>query len=209
MRCVMNSVDCPLSILGVSRPNALIFLSLTSHSAASGSKPGKCSSSTPWGPCFRVPVYLRGSPQNFPNPVLNKTMALMLFKPNIVQQTPNENFRVRKNKDEYLLEIQLPGEWKRMYDFGLEPQLQMDYEVANWYTSTNPNSKFTQMLVVARSEPGIRYTLSGNLFSIHHVNKKPRKKILTTRAQLIKSLEEIFLINLSGLPLRKLSEQVK
>lgn len=135
--------------------------------------------------------------------------APLLFKPNIIQQTPNENFRIRKNKDEYRLEIQLPGEWKRLYDFGLEPQLHIDYEVANWYTSTNPNSKFTQKLVVARSEPGIRYTLSGNLFSIHHVNKKPRKKILTTRAQLIKSLEEIFLINLSGLPLRKLKFEGK
>lgn len=128
--------------------------------------------------------------------------APLQFQAGLIQQTPNEDFRLALHEKEYRLEVNLGGEWKRLYDFGLQQQIFKDYEVANWYTSTSPASIFTQKLVIARSEPEVRFTLSGNTFSVYHIGKKHRKKILTTRPQILRTLEEVFKINLSGLPSR-------
>jgi N-hydroxyarylamine O-acetyltransferase len=37
-----------------------------------------------------------------------------------------------------------------MYRFTQEPQSPMDYEVANWFTSTHPRSRFRQNLMASR-----------------------------------------------------------
>lgn len=46
-----------------------------------------------------------------------------------------------------------------LYQFSLEPQLLVDYEVANYFVSTNPDSIFTQLLLAQRIAPGLRHTL--------------------------------------------------
>ena len=50
-----KSSDCPWSMLGVSRPMALMLRSLASQAAASGWSPGKWSSGTASGPVMAVP----------------------------------------------------------------------------------------------------------------------------------------------------------
>ena len=49
--------------------------------------------------------------------------------------------------------------WEDLYAFTHEPQLPVDYEIANYYTSTHPASRFTQMLTAQRIAPGMRRTL--------------------------------------------------
>ncbi|HTQ80465.1 MAG TPA: arylamine N-acetyltransferase [Thermoanaerobaculia bacterium] len=44
-------------------------------------------------------------------------------------------------------------EWQDLYAFTLEPQLQIDYEMANYYTSTCPDSRFLHTLTVQRASP--------------------------------------------------------
>lgn len=46
-----------------------------------------------------------------------------------------------------------------LYRFSLEPQLLVDYEVANYFVATNPGSIFTQLLLAQRIAPGLRHTL--------------------------------------------------
>jgi len=46
-----------------------------------------------------------------------------------------------------------------MYVFDLAPQLHSDYELGNWYTSTNPLVPFTSMLVMERVASDKRYKL--------------------------------------------------
>lgn len=41
--------------------------------------------------------------------------------------------------------------WNDLYTFLLEPQLLVDYEMANYYTSTNPDSVFVRTLIVQLS----------------------------------------------------------
>ena len=66
------------------------------------------------------------------------------------QPTPHETFRVLRDGEVYLLQAQVDG-WGDVYRFTLEEQHPVDYEVANWFTSTHPSSRFVQNLVVSRA----------------------------------------------------------
>src|SRR5215813_13009740 len=46
-----------------------------------------------------------------------------------------------------------------MYQFDLSPQTSIDFEVANWFTSTHPKSRFTQNLIACRFVGGMRINL--------------------------------------------------
>jgi N-hydroxyarylamine O-acetyltransferase len=49
--------------------------------------------------------------------------------------------------------------WQDLYAFTHEPQLPVDYEMANHYTSTHPASRFTQRLTAQLSSPEVRRIL--------------------------------------------------
>lgn len=50
--------------------------------------------------------------------------------------------------------------WSDLYAFTLEAQHSIDFEVANYYTSTNPGSPFVGQLVAQRNGPEIRSRLA-------------------------------------------------
>lgn len=51
------------------------------------------------------------------------------------------------------------GGWDDFYTFTLEPQEPVDYEVANYYVSTHPDSAFTRTLAVQLPTPECRHIL--------------------------------------------------
>jgi N-hydroxyarylamine O-acetyltransferase len=63
------------------------------------------------------------------------------------------------HKDLYVLQSIRPAGWLDLYGFTLEPQDPVDYQVANWYTSTHPKSVFRNMLRVQLPGPETRLTL--------------------------------------------------
>jgi len=126
--------------------------------------------------------------------------APLLLEPGLIQQTPKEDYRIIQNGDEYRLEILLTEGWQRLYEFNLLHQTIKDYEVANWYTSTCPDSRFTHQLVAARSDKACRYTLSGQHFSIHKADSPHQKILIDSLPEMKKILTEVFKINLNGLP---------
>src|SRR5260370_12482311 len=65
------------------------------------------------------------------------------------QPTQHETFRIARSGGGYMLQAQLANEWNDVYRFTLEPQHPIDYEVANWFTSRHPTSRFVQNLIVA------------------------------------------------------------
>ncbi|MFO1402683.1 MAG: arylamine N-acetyltransferase [Steroidobacteraceae bacterium] len=77
----------------------------------------------------------------------------------LAQPTPIEPFRLVEHAEGYQLEAQLPEGWKPVYTFDLQPQQFVDYQMANWFVSTNPASRFVQVLMVARPEGTLRRTL--------------------------------------------------
>lgn len=123
----------------------------------------------------------------------------LLLQTNLIQKTPNQDFRLVQFHHEFRLEINMLGSWKRLYDFDLQPQIMKDYEVANWYTSTHPLSLFTQIPVIAISEKGLRHTFTGKSFSTYRIHQNPEKRLLTTLDEIQQVLEEVFKINLSNL----------
>jgi N-hydroxyarylamine O-acetyltransferase len=57
------------------------------------------------------------------------------------------------------------GGWRTLYVFDLHPQLQADYELGNWFTSTNPFIPLTTRLIMERLAGGRRYRLVDRLLS--------------------------------------------
>jgi N-hydroxyarylamine O-acetyltransferase len=68
-------------------------------------------------------------------------------------------YRLRREAELWVLEGNLTGEWADLYCFSLEPQYPVDFEVANHFTSTHPESHFVQSLTAQRAWPGRRVIL--------------------------------------------------
>jgi N-hydroxyarylamine O-acetyltransferase len=52
-----------------------------------------------------------------------------------------------------------------LYVFDLQPQLQSDYELGNWFTSTNPAIPLTTRLILERLSGNRRYRLVDRMLS--------------------------------------------
>lgn len=115
------------------------------------------------------------------------------FVPDLVQTTHHETFRLKEFNDGYILEVLLAGQWQPVYHLGAEVQQPIDIEVANWYTSTHPNSKFRQNLLAARATKETRYTLLNNHFTVRHSGQEPERQTLNTD-ELVTVLRESFLL---------------
>lgn len=136
----------------------------------------------------------------------NTMTAPMLMDVEDPQPTSHEWFRVSRLDDQYMLSIQINGEWQDMYQFGLEEYLLPDYQVISWYLGNHPDSIFTKDLMAARTLPEGRFALKNNLFSVHHKDGTTEKTILQTPKELMALLENEFKININTL--NGLSERV-
>lgn len=126
---------------------------------------------------------------------LTMTSPLQLI-PDLEQPTSHETLRLRRSGDEFLLEALVREEWKPLYQFGLDGHLQPDYEVASWYLSNNPTSRFVNDVLAARTTPACRYTLRTNELAIHYPDRETERTVLTQATDLMNALENRFLIKL-------------
>lgn len=83
-----------------------------------------------------------------------------------MQETPHENYHLVQTDGMVVLEAELPDAWKPVYQISLEPQFDVDYEMANWFTSTYPASRFRTNLMVASTTPQYRAALFENRFTM-------------------------------------------
>jgi N-hydroxyarylamine O-acetyltransferase len=71
-----------------------------------------------------------------------------------------ESYRLDREPDGVIaLSSLLPEGPRALYAFGLEPQHAPDFEMANWYTSTHPSSRFVNHKIAARIGDGQRVSL--------------------------------------------------
>jgi N-hydroxyarylamine O-acetyltransferase len=110
------------------------------------------------------------------------------------QPTAHEDFRIRPQGGSQVIEVLRGGEWLPLYDLFPEPQLAVDYELANWYTATHPNSPFRQNLMVSRATPEARYGLLDGRLTVRRADGAVEQRQLDA-AQLENALANIF-----GLP---------
>lgn len=121
------------------------------------------------------------------------------LEPGLIQKTPHTTYRITENNKEFSLEYLKDNDWKPLHTFDFQKQFPIDFQMANWYTSTFPSSHFRHQLSVALAGEGKRFGLRNNQLSIHHINGKIEKKELITVKELMDVLENIFELNLSQL----------
>lgn len=109
------------------------------------------------------------------------------------QPTPHELRRLVKNEAIYYHQVRLGSEWQDICEFTLESMPPIDREVANWFTSTHPNSHFKSNILVGRAAAnGARVTLLDNKFTLRDENGKAETRMLASKQELLAVLAEYF-----------------
>ncbi|MCW4462343.1 arylamine N-acetyltransferase [Sphingomonas sp. BT-65] len=120
--------------------------------------------------------------------------------PDIEQPTPHEPFRFARNGEEWRAQIRIGSAWRTTYRFDLSPQHEIDYLVANWYTSTHPSSHFRHGLTLARPLAGRRVSLRGNEFALHPLGGASERRTLATPEEIVAVIEADFGIAIPDRP---------
>jgi arylamine N-acetyltransferase len=115
-----------------------------------------------------------------------------------IQQTGHEPYRLSTHQRGYLLEALVGHTWQPLYTFTTEPRPLIDLEVASWYVSTHPESRFVSGLTAALVTDNGRINLQGRHLAIHSAGASQRIRF-DTAAQVIDALTDRFGIDLSGL----------
>ncbi len=97
--------------------------------------------------------------------------APLRLVPDLEQATLHEPRRITFEEGKYFHQMRLqdgrPGDtWSDVCEFTLEEMPLIDRELANWFTSTHPNSRFRNALMVARAgSNNERYSLQNSEFT--------------------------------------------
>lgn len=137
-----------------------------------------------------------------------------------VQQTPLETCRLTEAAGDALdFEIQAAGQetspsaagsgWIKVYRFDLRPAEWIDYEVANWYTSTWPESIFTNNLMVCRVMPHGRATLFNDRLTERASDGRGTDHAVGSAAELGECLRERFGLDTAGMDLDAIYARVQ
>jgi N-hydroxyarylamine O-acetyltransferase len=92
--------------------------------------------------------------------------APLRFKTDVEQTTALGTYRLTPSDGLLALSAKRHGGWRTLYVFDLNPQIQSDYELGNWFTSTNPNIPLTTRLILERIADGQRYRLVDRTLSV-------------------------------------------
>ncbi|HSH75845.1 MAG TPA: arylamine N-acetyltransferase [Longimicrobiales bacterium] len=111
-------------------------------------------------------------------------------------EQPDARYRLaREGSAVRVLQRLWRGAWRDLYAFSRVPALPVDFEVANHFTSTHPDSAFVGTLTVQRSGPAGRHILRGRTYAVRDGD------VETTRVigpeELTSLLRDIFGVDLS------------
>jgi N-hydroxyarylamine O-acetyltransferase len=121
------------------------------------------------------------------------------------QPLPSETRRIVRIQGRlvptFMHQVQHGDAWTDVYEFTGETMPKIDQEMANWWTSNHPDSKFRKNLIVALlNRDGTRYSLVNNEF-IHRRSSEILQRIeIVSREQLNDLLSERFGLQSAGLP---------
>lgn len=105
--------------------------------------------------------------------------APLAVRPDVEQRTPHDVMRLLRAGEELVLQARPHDEWQNLYRLSLEPKLDIDYEVANWFTATHPDSPFVRNLMVARAGTGgLRHTFLNGLATIRRRGEITQRRVL-------------------------------
>jgi N-hydroxyarylamine O-acetyltransferase len=123
---------------------------------------------------------------------LSPTAAINLAR-DTEQPTPHETRRIVEEDGRMFHQALLRGVWSDCYEFTLDVMHPIDREIANWWTSTSPVSRFTNNLIVARAGPdGRRITIENHTFTIREADGVGRTQAIRSADELLSILEGQF-----------------
>jgi N-hydroxyarylamine O-acetyltransferase len=122
--------------------------------------------------------------------------APLRLEPDVEQPTGRGVYRVVRSGDEMQLHTRLGADWTALYQFSLQEQLPVDWEVVHWHTSTHPSSIFTRSLMVSRSDDARRYALLDNRLRTYDRGGLIDQRRLETPDDIRETLRDIFRIAL-------------
>jgi N-hydroxyarylamine O-acetyltransferase len=105
------------------------------------------------------------------------------------RQGPDE-FRVIPEGERRVLQVRQDLQWQDLYAIEPGPKAPIDFEVANWYTSTHPESRFVRTLTAQRPTPTGRRILRGLSYTV--VDGDCAEERTLARAELVPLLREDF-----------------
>ena len=109
------------------------------------------------------------------------------------QVTPHEARRITREGNRYFHQARLGDEWSDVCEFTLEEMPPIDREVANWFTSTHPQSHFGNRLVVSRAATdGRRINVLNDELAFRERDGSARRELIAGPDALISVLREHF-----------------
>lgn len=113
------------------------------------------------------------------------------------QPTPHEPRRIVYEDGRWFHQVKLGDEWHDLLEFTREQMPPIDREVANWFTSTHPQSHFRDLLTVARAGAhGVRHTLLNRDLTLRHADSSAERHRVATPEELLRVLDEVFELRL-------------
>jgi N-hydroxyarylamine O-acetyltransferase len=100
-------------------------------------------------------------------------------------------YRVVEAGGEWILQSLRNDTWTDLYSFSLEPQLAVDFEPANHYSATHPDSRFVRRLTVQLPTPEVRYLLRNRELVLDRGGTVTRR-VLADDDELLAVLAETF-----------------
>lgn len=101
-------------------------------------------------------------------------------------------YRVVREQNDWVLQSKHGPTWHDLYQFTLEPQHLVDFEMANYYVSTNPQSRFVQTLTAQRPLPEVRYALRNRELLTERPNDSVEVTRLADDDEVLRVLAEMF-----------------
>jgi N-hydroxyarylamine O-acetyltransferase len=109
------------------------------------------------------------------------------------QSTSMGTFLLKQADGMFTLSAKQPNGYRDMYVFDLQPQIAADYELGNWYTSTNPRAPFPHVLIMERVGSDKRYKLINRRYAIESRDGEATQETLMENAEeLGRVLDEVF-----------------
>jgi N-hydroxyarylamine O-acetyltransferase len=133
--------------------------------------------------------------------------APLQLKTDIEQTTALGTYRLTLSDSLFLLSAKRQTGWRDMYVFDLQPQLQADYDIGNWFTSTSPLVPFTTRLVIERIAGNQRFKLVNRLLSTEaRDGEVVAERVLQNASELSEVMRDVFKVT-PPVPVKEIFER--
>jgi N-hydroxyarylamine O-acetyltransferase len=123
--------------------------------------------------------------------------APLALAANVEQETPHEPMRFIPMGEELVLQSRLGDRWEHIYRVVSLPRVDAEYEIANWFTASHPDSPYRSNLIAARPGPDrTRITLFNARLNVRHANGAVERRTMEGAADYRTALAELFGLSL-------------